>query len=75
MQVDEKVLLTAEQAAEVLGIGRSKVFEMFRAHELPVVRIGRAVRVPRQALLAWIEEQTELPQPDPAVLLLRRMAR
>jgi excisionase family DNA binding protein len=75
MPLDENVLLRAEEAAEVLGMGRSKVFEMFRAHELPVVRIGRAVRVPRKALLAWIEDRTEAPEPDIAALLLRRGGR
>lgn len=51
-------LLRAEEVAEVLGIGRSKVFEMLRTGELPVVRMGRAVRVPKGALAKWIESRT-----------------
>ena len=43
----------------MLGIGRSKVFEMLRAGRLPVLRMGRSVRIPRRALTAWIEENTE----------------
>lgn len=70
--MEENTLLRAEETAKLLGIGRSKVFEMFRARELPVVRIGGAVRVPRRALLAWIEEHTETPEPDIAALLFRR---
>ena len=58
----QRALLRAEEVAEVLGVGRSKVFELFRAGELPVIRIGRSVRVPRAALHAWIEERTEYPQ-------------
>ncbi len=56
---DEAELLRAEEVARVLGVGRSKVFEMFRTGDLPVVRMGRCVRVPRSALAAWIEAQTE----------------
>ena len=54
-------LLRVEEAARVLGVGRSKAFEMLRAGELPVVRMGRSVRIPRRALAAWIEARTEMP--------------
>ncbi len=57
----DRELLRADEAARVLGIGRSKVFEMLRAGELPVVRMGRSVRIPRQALSAWIAARTEDP--------------
>jgi excisionase family DNA binding protein len=55
----ETQLLRAEQVARVLGIGRWKVFEMVARGELPVVRIGRLVRVPRPALARWIADHTE----------------
>lgn len=53
-------LLRSEEAAQVFGVGRSKVFEMLRAGELPVIRMGRSVRIPRRALATWMEERTEL---------------
>lgn len=56
----EAELLRAEQVAEVLAVARSTVFELLRTGELPAVRIGRAVRVPRKALDRWIEEQTDV---------------
>jgi excisionase family DNA binding protein len=55
----ERELLRAEEVARVLGVGRSKVFEMFKAGELPVIRIGRSVRVSRKALALWIEKRSE----------------
>jgi excisionase family DNA binding protein len=54
-------LLRAEEVAQLLGVGRSKVFEMIRSRELPMIRMGRSVRVPRTALLAWIEQSTQRP--------------
>jgi excisionase family DNA binding protein len=51
-------LLKAHEVAQLLGLGRTKVYEMLSTGELPVVRIGTAVRVPRKALTAWIDEQT-----------------
>lgn len=53
----ETLLLTTEEAAIVLGIGRTKVFEMLAAGELPAIRIGRCVRIPRHQLIGWIDEK------------------
>jgi excisionase family DNA binding protein len=46
------------EVAELLGLSRSKVFEMLAAEELPVVRFGRVVRVPRQQLDEWVRART-----------------
>jgi excisionase family DNA binding protein len=56
---DVPLLLKAEEVAKMLGLGRTTVYEMMGAGKLPVVRIGSAVRVPRQRLLDWIEANTE----------------
>jgi excisionase family DNA binding protein len=42
----EKLPLTAEETAEVLGIGRSKVYELLRAGAVQSVRIGACRRIP-----------------------------
>ena len=55
----EPLLLKAGEAAKLLGLGRSKVFAMLAVGELPVIRIGRSVRVPRAALEDWIAERTQ----------------
>ncbi len=39
--------LRASEVGTLLGLGRSTIFELLAAGELPTVRIGRAVRVPR----------------------------
>ena len=55
----EPLLLKAGDVAKLLGLGRSKVFAMLTVGELPVIRIGRSVRVPRAALEGWIAERTQ----------------
>lgn len=52
-------LLRAEEVARILGIGRSKTYELIARGELPSLRIGRLVRVPRHALDQWIADHTE----------------
>ena len=61
---DLPLLLRVTEVARTLGIARSLAYEMARDGRLPAVRIGKAVRVPRRRLEAWIEEQTE-GVPDP----------
>jgi excisionase family DNA binding protein len=51
-------LLRATEVATVLGLGRSKVYDMMKRGQLPVVRIGKAVRVPAHALEEWIKTHT-----------------
>jgi excisionase family DNA binding protein len=58
IKMEERVLLRADEVRAMLGIGRSKVFEMMASGELPVVRMGRLVRVPRHALERWIAERS-----------------
>jgi len=55
----ETLLLNAEETARLLGLGRTKVYEMLAAGELPVIRIGRNVRVPRDGLSEWIRQHTD----------------
>ena len=50
----DRLLLRPDEAAEVLGVGRSKLYELLAAGDLPSVRIGRAVRVPVSALERWV---------------------
>lgn len=53
------ILLKVTEAASTLGLGRSTVWGMVWSGELPVVRIGRAVRIPRAELEAWVKARTE----------------
>lgn len=51
----EKLLLTTSEAARVLSISRSKVYELIGQGRLASVRIDASRRVPAQALLEFIQ--------------------
>jgi excisionase family DNA binding protein len=59
----DKLLLRPVEAAEAIGISRSKIYELLASGELPSVRIGASVRVPVEALRAWIAEQLDTARP------------
>ena len=57
--MSEVRLITVPQAAARLGLSRSKGWQLAQRNQIPVVRIGRSVRVPVDALDQWIREQTQ----------------
>lgn len=50
-------LLTVPEAAKVLRISRNLAYELVTRHEIPAVRLGRVIRIPRAALDDWIATQ------------------
>jgi len=50
------LLLSVEEVARALGIGRSKTYELIAAGELESVHIGRAARIPVTAVEDFVEQ-------------------
>ena len=48
-----RVMLTAEQAADALGIGRTTVFALIKSGELRSLLIGRLRRIPLDEVEAY----------------------
>jgi excisionase family DNA binding protein len=54
------MLLTPEEAASQLAIGRTKVYELIREGKLESVRIGTCRRIPAQSLRTYVTELLRL---------------
>lgn len=52
-------LLTADQVAEQTGLTRRAVYRATTNEGLPVVRIGRSVKIRESDLLDWLDARTE----------------
>lgn len=50
------LLLTTEEAAKALHVGRSKVYELIRVGSLRSIKIGGSRRVSVQALADYVSE-------------------
>ena len=50
-----RVVLTVEQAAEALGIGRTLMYELVGTGAVESVRIGRLRRIPAEALWDFVD--------------------
>lgn len=55
-------LLTVEEAADILRIGRNTCYELVRQGQIPHIRLGRLIRVPKHALMSWLGEQPDVYQ-------------
>lgn len=55
----DKLLYRPTEVAELLGIGRSKAYELIAARVMPSIRIGASIRVPADSLRAWIAQQND----------------
>ena len=50
-------LLKPEQAAELLAVRTSWIYEAVRTNRLPCLRIGRHIRFTREMLEEWLRER------------------
>lgn len=52
------ITLCAEEVAQVLGISRANAYSLMHAKGFPTLKIGKRLVVPKDKLIAWMEEQT-----------------
>jgi excisionase family DNA binding protein len=55
----EKLLFTTEEAAEILCVGRSRIFDLIRTGQLRSLKIGKSRRVTREALEEFVVRSSE----------------
>jgi excisionase family DNA binding protein len=57
-------VLTAREAAAILRVGRNQLYQAVARGELGAIRIGRSIRIPRQALLDLLASASSPPASD-----------
>ena len=55
----QPLLLTVPQVAKKLGLSRAMVYVLINREGLPVIRLGRAVRISVTSLQKWVEEREQ----------------
>jgi excisionase family DNA binding protein len=51
---EDRIALRPEEFAMAVGLSRSKAYELIAKGAVPSIRLGASVRVPVDALRAWI---------------------
>lgn len=55
----EPLAVSVEEAAALLSLGRTTVYELLNAGEIPSFRVGKARRVPIEGLREWVRRVSE----------------
>ena len=48
------VVLSVQQLAEVLQIGRNSTYDLVKSGQIRSIRIGKTIRIPQAALLEYL---------------------
>ena len=54
--------MTISEVKEYLNISLASAYELAHRKDFPVCRFGGSLRVPRKALLLWVEAHTQMPK-------------
>jgi excisionase family DNA binding protein len=61
----DRLLLTPEEAAQVLRVGRTTIYALMKAGDLHPVHIGRSCRLARAELERYVNRLQSPPPPSP----------
>jgi excisionase family DNA binding protein len=57
--MNDRLMLRPAEAADAIGVSRSKAYELIASGQIPSIRLGGCVRIPVDALRAWIARELE----------------
>jgi excisionase family DNA binding protein len=64
----DPLLLKPGEAADLLGVSRSTIYQLLGSGQVPSMRVGKLLRVPAAALQRWVNERAaeavETVEPD-----------
>ena len=54
---DLPLTLRVEELMPILGVGRNTAYELVRSSQIRSIRVGRQLRVPKDAILDFLNQQ------------------
>lgn len=55
MSDDDRMVYDIPEAAAILGMGRNAAYEAAKRGDIPTIKIGKLIRVPKKALHALLD--------------------
>lgn len=52
------LILSVDQLAEVLRVGRNTAYDLVHSGQIRSVRVGRQIRIPRDALIDFLSQNS-----------------
>ena len=60
--MEDKLLLSPDEVASALGIGRSTCWKLLMSGDIPSIKIGKRRKVRREVLEQWLVDQDQVKQ-------------
>lgn len=61
-QEQKRLAYTVKEAAEMLGLSKSRLYEMVQFDEIPYMRIGGKILLPKKEFESWLNSRVVMPQ-------------
>lgn len=58
-----RLAYSVKEAAELLGLSKSRLYEMVQFGEIPYMRVGGKILLPKKEFEAWLKARVVMPQP------------
>lgn len=55
----ERLALKPPEAAALIGVSLPVMYQLCKREDFPAVRFGRAIRIPKASLEAWLEREAQ----------------
>ena len=55
---DLPMVLSVRQLKSILGIGKNSAYDLVKSGKIRSIHIGKNIRIPRSALLAYLDQTT-----------------
>ncbi|MGL4742301.1 MAG: helix-turn-helix domain-containing protein [Sarcina sp.] len=55
--LNNKEILRVEDVAAYLGISKAYAYELVKQENFKVIRLGRAIRIPKDSFLRWVDSE------------------
>ena len=52
------MILNVQEVSDFIGLGMSQTYDLIRRIDFPAFKIGNRIFVPRDKILAWIDNQS-----------------
>lgn len=57
--MQERLVLTVPEAADLLGISKNLMYELTRREDFPILRVNTRKLIPKNAFYKWLDKQAE----------------
>lgn len=62
-QEPKRLAYSIKEASELLGLSKSRLYEMVQFDEIPYMRVGGKILLPKKEFESWLKARVVMPQP------------